>query len=248
VVVAGPRHEYAAGELERLTAYSRGGGRLAVLLEPDPLPSLHGWLTPLGIEPLPRTIVDLSGAGRTVGGGPRTPLAVAYGTHEITRGFEIATMFDEVRPLRAIERSARGGRPVALAQTSPRSFATTATDSDPAFDATRGDTQGPFTLAAATAVGSESRRDEQFRLVVFGDSDFISNGYLRRQGNRDFFLRALSWLLGEEEATIVAVDDRENRRIELTEQTRAWMYIVNLGVLPLIPMLAGVTVFMRSRR
>jgi ABC-type uncharacterized transport system involved in gliding motility auxiliary subunit len=248
VVMAGPRHEYSASELARLTAYSRRGGRLAMLLEPDPLPSLHGWLTPLGIEPLPRTIVDLSGAGRTVGGGPRTPLAVAYGTHEITQGFEIATMFDEVRPLRAIEHPAGGGHPVALAQTSPRSFATTATDSEPALDVARGDTQGPFTLAAATSVGPASRPNEQFRLVVFGDSDFISNGYLRRQGNRDFFLRALAWLLGEEEATVVAVDARENRRIELTEQTRAWMYIVNLGLLPLIPLVAGIVVYVRSRR
>jgi ABC-type uncharacterized transport system involved in gliding motility auxiliary subunit len=219
-----------------------------VLLEPDPLPSLHGWLTPLGIEPLPRAIVDLSGAGRTVGGGPRTPLAVAYGTHQITRGFEIATMFDEVRPLRAMERPASGGHPVVLAQTSPRSFATTSIEGEPSFNAGRGDTQGPFILAAATTIGAGSRPGEQFRLVVFGDSDFISNGYLRRQGNRDFFLRALGWLLGEDEATVVAVDERENRRIELTEQMRAWMYIVNLGLLPLIPLLAGIVVFVRSRR
>ena len=248
VVIAGPRQEYAAGELERLTAYGRRGGRLAVLLEPDPLPSLHGWLMPLGIEPLPRSIVDLSGAGRTVGGGPRTPLAVAYGSHDITQGFEIATMFDEARPLRALERPAAGGHPVALAETSPRSFATTATDGAPAFNAARGDTQGPFKLAVATSIGASARPSDQFRLVVFGDSDFISNGYLRRQGNRDFFLRALAWLLGEKEATVVAVDDRENRRIELTEQMRAWMYIVNLGFLPLIPLVVGVVVYIRSRR
>ncbi len=248
VVMAGPRHEYSARELDRLTVYSRRGGRLAVLLEPDPLPSLSGWLRPLGIDPLPRTIVDSSGAGRTVGGGPRTPLAVAYGTHEITRGFEIATMFDEARPLGAIAQPAMGGRPVALAETSPRSFATSADGGEPTFDGGRGDTRGPFTLAAATTIGTASRPGEQFRLVAFGDSDFISNAYLRRQGNRDFFLRALAWLLGEEEATVVAVDERENRRIELTEQMRARMYIVNLGLLPLIPLVAGVIVFIRSRR
>ncbi len=40
----------------------------------------------------------------------------------------------------------------------------------------------------------------------------------------------------------------ENRRIELTERMRAWMYIVNLGILPLIPLIAGIIVFIRSRR
>ena len=54
--------------------------------------------------------------------------------------------------------------------------------------------------------------------------------------------------MGEQEATIVAVDDRENRRTELTEAMRAWMYIINLGVLPIIPLLAGIMVYVRSRR
>jgi len=131
---------------------------------------------------------------------------------------------------------------------SPRSYSTASTEAQPRFDPARGDTQGPLTLAAATALGASSRPAQQARLVVYGDSDFIANSFLARQGNRDFFLRALAWLLGEEEATVVAVDARENRRIELTEQMRAWMYIVNLGVLPLLPLTAGVIVFIRSRR
>jgi len=103
-------------------------------------------------------------------------------------------------------------------------------------------------LAAATSIGTPGRPEEDVRLVVLGDSDFVSNAFLRRQGNRDFFLRTLAWLMGEQEATIVAVDDRENRRTELTEAMRAWMYIINLGVLPIIPLLAGIMVYVRSRR
>jgi hypothetical protein len=249
VVVAGPRQPYSPSELDRLTAYTRRGGRVALLVEPDPLPSFEEWLVPFGIAPLAGSVVDVSGTGRTVGGGPRTPLAVGYGNHEITRGFEIATMFDGARPLRAIERPASGARPVALSHSSARSFATTAEDEgEPAFDPARGDAPGPLTLAAATAIGPNIRPEAQARLVVFGDADLVSNGYLGRQGNRDFFLRALAWLLGEQEATIVAVDDRENRRIELTEGMRAWMYLVNLGLIPLIPLGAGIAMFVRSRR
>jgi ABC-type uncharacterized transport system involved in gliding motility auxiliary subunit len=248
LVAAGPRQAYAPDEITRLFAYVDRGGRLAVLLEPDAAPSLAEPLRARGVEPGAGVIVDASGAGRSVGGGPRTPLAVAYNTHPITRGFEFATMYDGARPLRVVERPELGGRPVALAQTSPRSFATSSADAEPSFDAARGDVQGPLTLAAATAIGAAARPDQQARLVVFGDSDFIANAFLRRQGNRDFFLRALAWLLGEEEATVVAVDERENRRIELTESARAWMYIVNLGLLPLIPIAAGIIMFVRSRR
>jgi ABC-type uncharacterized transport system involved in gliding motility auxiliary subunit len=247
VIIAGPRGDYAEAELQRLSAYASADGRVAVLLEPDPAPSLGQWLQPRGIQPAAGEIVDSSGAGQSVGGGPRTPLAVRYLDHPITRGFEIATMYDGARPLRVLERAEYGGKPVALAQTGARSFATTASDAVPAFDQSR-DTVGPLTLAAATAIHPAGRDDKGLRLVVFGDADFISNAFLRRQGNRDLFLRSLAWLLGEQEATVVAVDARENRRIELTERMRAVMYAVNLGLLPLLPIAAGVVMFLRSRR
>jgi ABC-type uncharacterized transport system involved in gliding motility auxiliary subunit len=104
-----------------------------------------------------------------------------------------------------------------------------------------------LTLAGAIAAGG-GRQDRETRMVVVGDADFVSNAWLRRQGNRDFFLRTLAWLIGEQESTVVAVESRENRRIELTQGTRAWMYIVNVGLLPLMPLLAGILVYVRSRR
>jgi hypothetical protein len=246
LVIAGARQAFEAAELERVRAYADKWGRVAILLEPDPAPSFEAWLRPRGIDPKPGVIVDTSNAGRTVGSGPRSPLAVRYLDHPVTRGFEIATLFDGARPLQIVEMPALGGKPQALAQTGRESFATTVPDA--VAPVAGRDTAGPLTLAAATTIGSGRRADQEIRIAVFGDSDFISNAYLRRQGNRDLFLRTVAWLLGEQEATIVAVDPRENRRLELTERTRAWMYLVNLGLLPLIPLAAGIFMFIRSRR
>ena len=247
VVVAGAQQPFEPSELERLTGYMDKAGRVAILLEPDPAPSFAEILRPRGIDPGAGSIIDASGAGQQVGEGPRSPLAQAYGDHPITRGFNLASLFNGARPLQAIEQPEYGGRPVAIALTSQRSFASTAADAAPAFDQSR-DRVGPLALAVATQVGPLAVPAEQLRLAVFGDSDFISNAYSRRQGNDDIFLRTLAWLTGEQEATIVAVDARENRRLELTETTRAWMYLVNLGLLPLIPLIAGLIVFIRSRR
>lgn len=247
VIIAGARQEYEQAELDRLIGYANRWGRVAVLLEPDPAPSFADWLRGRGINPLPGVIVDTSNAGRTVGSGPRSPLAVRYLDHPITQGFEIATLYDGARPLQIVDMPELGGKPKGLAQTGRESFATTAADA--LSPVTGRDTPGPLTLAGATTVGGQGgRTDREMRMVVFGDSDFISNAYLRRQGNRDFFLRTVAWLLGEQEATIVAVDSRENRRLELTERTRAWMYLVNLGLIPLIPLAAGILMFIRSRR
>jgi ABC-type uncharacterized transport system involved in gliding motility auxiliary subunit len=246
IVIAGPQQELSDAEMNRLQGYFvQKRGRVALLLEPDPSPSLDAWLGPLGVRPKAGSVVDTSGAGRSVGGGPRTPLALRYVDHPVTRGFEIATIYSGARPLVLDDRPSSGAKTAALAQTGPRSFSTVNPDPEPALEEGK-DTPGPLTLATAVALGPAA--GEEARLVVFGDADFISNAFLRRQGNRDFFLRSLSWLMGEEEAAIVAVDDRQNRRIELTERARAWMYIVNLGALPLIPLVAGLIVYIRSRR
>jgi hypothetical protein len=246
LVVAGPQTTLTQLELEKLHAHLAQGGRVALLLEPDPAPSFAAWLQPLGVLPGSGSVVDTSGAGRSVGGGPRTPLALRYIDHPVTRGFEIATMYSGARPLRAIDAHGSPARITELAQTGPHSFSTSNPDPEPAVK-TGLDTPGPLTLATAVTLTKGLQAGKEGRLVVFGDTDFISNAFLRRQGNRDFFLRSLSWLMGEAEATIVSVDDRQNRRIELTERARHWMYIVNLGALPLVPLLAGVVVYLRGR-
>lgn len=248
LVLAGPKHELEPGETSHLTAYADAVGPVAVLIDPAPGISLADWLTPRGLVPGKGVIVDTSGAGQAVGGGPQTPLALAYPDHPITRGFEIATIYDGARPLDVIDRPDFGGKPVAIAKTSNRSFEELNGDAQTAtFDPAR-DRRGPFALAAATSFKRSGRAGDEMRLVAFGDSDFVSNGFLGRQGNAVLFLRTISWLVGEAEATIVSVQDRENRRIDLTERERAWMYAVNLGLLPLIPLVAGIVVLIRSRR
>lgn len=248
-VIPGPREALAEGELQRLESYAMRGGRLAVMVDPDPGQPMTPWLTQFGIEPEAGIVIDATGTGRQVGAGPEVPLAFAYGDHEITRGFEVATMFDRARSLKVAETGPAGGRPVALASTSERSYVTTErTGNQIRVDPAR-DRRGPFVLAAATAIKiAGAARPEELRMVVFGDADFVSNGLLGRQGNRDLFLRAIAWLAGEDKATIVSVEGHQNRRIDLTERTKVWMYLVNVGFLPLLPLAAGIIAFLRSKR
>jgi ABC-type uncharacterized transport system involved in gliding motility auxiliary subunit len=92
------------------------------------------------------------------------------------------------------------------------------------------------------------RKSDQSRVVVFGDSDFASNALLQRQGNRDLVLRVVSWLAGEDEAKVVNVGERQNRRTEITGRTAAWMLLINIVLLPLVPVIAGIVVFIRGKR
>jgi ABC-type uncharacterized transport system involved in gliding motility auxiliary subunit len=85
-------------------------------------------------------------------------------------------------------------------------------------------------------------------LVVVGDSDFLANGFITWAANRDLAVRMIAWLTGEEEAHQVSTGERQNRRTTMTEGGRTAMYLVNLGLLPLLPLLAGLVQLIRSRR
>jgi ABC-type uncharacterized transport system involved in gliding motility auxiliary subunit len=253
VVLAGPRQPFQPGELERLSAYLQSGGRLAVMLDPPPDPGLVEWVRAWGVVPVAGTVFDTSGANQIVGGGPDTVLITSYGKHPITSAFEISTVLGRACPL-VTGPSQYGGQPAVVAQTSPRSFVKTGEEASTIEFDPRTDKRGPIPVVAANDTGVPAslpvgqRRSDRVRLVVFGDSDFISNNYLFLLANRDLFLRTISWLVGEEDVTVVNVQERENRRVVISQAAKGTMWAVNLIVLPIIPLIAGIIVVIRAKR
>jgi ABC-type uncharacterized transport system involved in gliding motility auxiliary subunit len=204
-----------------------------------------------GVIPVPGVILDPN--SQQVGGEPDAVLITSYGTHPITSAFEVSTVLGRALPL-GVGPSQYGGQPTILAQTSPRSFLRTGESVATAEFEPGKDRRGPITVVVATEAGVpvswalKDRRSDRVRLVVFGDSDFVSNGYLFLMANRDLFLRTVSWLVGEKNVTVVNVQERENRRILISQTMKGAMYVVNLIVLPLIPLLAGIIVVIRAKR
>ncbi len=70
--------------------------------------------------------------------------------------------------------------------------------------------------APAPAPGDSSskprrcRRSRKRRIVVFGDSDFVTNGYLGIPGNRDLFLNSVNWLAQQE--NLISIRPRDPER------------------------------------
>jgi ABC-type uncharacterized transport system involved in gliding motility auxiliary subunit len=142
------------------------------------------------------------------------------------------------------------GRPVALVSTADSAFERADVESQSTeFQAGR-DQRGPFALAVATSIGRGARDAAlpEPRMVVTGDSDFLANGLIGWSANRELAVRTIAWLAGADEARVVSIEERQNRRVALTERRRTWMYIVNLGLLPLLPLAAWLLHLLRSRR
>src|SRR6185369_12873063 len=63
------------------------------------------------------------------------------------------------------------------------------------------------------------------RIVVFGDSDFVSNNGLQAApGNGDLFLNAVNWLGQQENLISIRPKSTEDRRVVLTQEQQFMVF------------------------
>jgi hypothetical protein len=236
LLVAGLPHGLPAASLSRVERYLVNGGRLLLAVDPPVDPGVAAFLARFGITTGQGLIIETSGAGRAVGAGPENPISFAYHDHPITRGFGERTVFGRAAPLGIAPTGIGDPRP--LASTADTAFEQADLVSQATEFREGRDRRGPFALAVATSIprGSRDAALPEPRIVVTGDSDFMANGLITWTANRDLVVRMLAWLAGLEEARVVAASERQNRRVPLTESRLRWMYLVNLGLLPLLPL------------
>src|SRR5262249_23362666 len=246
LVIAGPSREPFPAEMRAVERYLQQGGKALILVDPAPGVGLDKFLDRWGVQVGHDLVIDTSGAGRFYGAGPAVPLVKDYdGRHPITRNFRLATFFPLARSLRPKESS--GDAEVwPLAQTSPNSFVEPYSGSHPhvRFDPAH-DRKGPDLLAVA--VTRPAKNGKEARLVVVGDSDFISNAVFDQAGNGDFFLAWVNWLAEEEELIAIRPRPRQDRRVQLTDQQARGIFWLVVVALPLAALTAGIVVHWRRR-
>ena len=254
VVVAGPQKDLLPNELEALVAYVDRAGKVLFLVDPFQNaglgPVLERWGLGLGGD----VIIDINPQGRLAGAGPEVPVVGDYLAHPITRDFRFATFFPVARSVSPKEKAPEGVTAQGLARTSGESWAETNQDQirtgqvkpDP------GEARGPLTIAAVATVDAKDapaeRKNAKARIVLIGDSDFASNGFVNLSGNRDFFLNTLSWLAEEE--NLIAVRPKEASRpqpVFLTAAQGQVLFLVPVVAIPLAVIVAGGVAVARRR-
>jgi ABC-type uncharacterized transport system involved in gliding motility auxiliary subunit len=93
----------------------------------------------------------------------------------------------------------------------------------------------------------EDTSKPETRIVVFGDSDFASNGWLGIQGNRDLFMNAVNWLAQQENLISIRPRDPEDRRITLTADQQVRIFWLTVFIIPGLILLGGVHTWWRRR-
>ncbi len=254
LVVGGPTHDYQQGEVDAIRNYVENGGRGMFLLDPplkigrsevadnDALSSLlQSW----GVTPEKDLMLDYSPFGQLVGTGPQVVLVMNYGTQPIVSGLKgTATGFPLARSL-----SIKNGDKTSvqkLFDSSSSSLATSKLNSPTINPKDPANKPGPMTVAAAGTYNT-GKQDSQGRFAVFGSSAWISNSFLRFQGNSDLALNTIDWLGSDEDLISIRPKQQEDRRVTMTGAQLNLVRLTSQFLLPLAVVFIGVSVWWKRR-
>jgi ABC-type uncharacterized transport system involved in gliding motility auxiliary subunit len=273
VVVAGPKADLLAPEVEMLRRYLNKGGHLLVLLDPEETPgtakpAIEALMKEWAIEAGQNVVVDVSGMGQLLGTDASVPVAATYPSHPITDRFNMLTAFPLARSVTPASGGANGRSAQALIETSERSWAETnvkqlRSNGEVALDVDQGDKQGPVTIgvavsaaapeapppatdAAKASQGNEPPKPET-RVAVIGDSDFAANFALGIQGNRDLFVNTVNWLAQQENLIAIRPKEAGDRRVTLTARQQSGVLWMSLLIIPAAVIGTGVYTWWRRR-
>lgn len=186
IVIPGPRTVFSQKEVEILSAYLNIGGKAMILVDDAYASGLTSLIEKWGVKILPPILSDSN----------KGPISTTkYGDHPTTEGLEnIMMVFSNPCPVEPVDSglvSERADKPTIT----PLVMIPANGDSE-----TRMRTPEYRSVAAASELGGKmpAGRFDNTRMVVCGDSEFISNAMTQTgfQGNTLFVLSSVKWLLG----------------------------------------------------
>ena len=234
VVIPGATRPFLLEEHKALQRYLERGGSLLVMLDPMAKTDLYADLRAWGVRMGDDYVIDQV---QGLFGRAATPVANQYAQHPITQDLREVTLFHLVRSVEPEEEAKALLQ--AIVFTSESSWAETNLDARPELGAD--DRRGPVAIAvagsprldAAAGSGEAGAADGgKSRLVVFGDSDFATNQLIDAYRNRDLFVNAVNWLLGDVEAISIRPAQSRASRFQLTNEQFGRVRHLSLFLLP----------------
>jgi ABC-type uncharacterized transport system involved in gliding motility auxiliary subunit len=258
LVIGGATKLMAPQEMGAVRSYLNTGGRLLVLADPlvatgiEPL--LADWGVVFDQDLVIETSVSLFGSGLEV------VVARTYsGTHAVTSDFTLNTAFPVARSVRFDPAKAGAFTHEDLITTSDKSWGETdLKNQQVVFDRLR-DIKGPLALAMAVqpappqgqqppVPAASTPPSSVARLVVFGDSDFATNGFFRLYGNGDLLLNVINWLGADEDAISIRPKEANMSPLILNSEQEGMLFWVSVVIVPGAVLLVGLGAWQWRRR
>jgi ABC-type uncharacterized transport system involved in gliding motility auxiliary subunit len=252
LIVASASQSMSMSEADLIAVWLRRSGRLMVLTDAGQTSGLEKLLQEWGVRLRSDVVLD---PDRTLTG--REVFVSAYNRHPITA--KLGTTAAIFHLPRSVEpdsqpKAASADRPqvTPLALSSKNSWSETQPEQVPAkYDISTEDRSGPVSMAVAVEKGDTTglldMKIRPSRLVVFGDSGFVSNSGLTG-GDTSLFMSSLNWLLDREELMAIAPKEVSDTRLKLTREKIRLLFWSTVGIIPSLAALLGTVLWFRRRK
>ncbi|MCQ9206061.1 MAG: GldG family protein [Omnitrophica bacterium] len=259
LIVAGPKNPLTEEEEEIIKKYLENGGDAFFLIENTPIttpdkplteeekrknPSLNKILNYWGIKIADDIVVDLSNhIGQDVG----SPATRNYPPHRaIVKGLDY-TFYIRPRSISIVENRRKSIRVAPLVRTASgkNSWGETDRTLHVQFDEET-DRPGPVPIAFVIWEAKEEDEPSDTRIVVFTDTDFLSNVFIKKYSNARMGLNVISWLSDLEYNIFIDEKEIKVERLDLTSKQKRVVAVI-LFVAPLLIAIGGIMTWLKHK-
>ncbi len=240
LVIASPRVDLLAGEVNRIKRYLEKGRNLLWLIDYDSLRGMEAIADFLGLDLIDGVVIDPAAGSQKL--PPTISLASAYADHAITNRLASNTVFPFARRIAAYEDSSFYFTP--LVEAAAGGWLETSGLMNAEFDRDS-DIRGPVTVGAAL---ERSVGDDVQRVVVVSSGRSLTNEYSGMLGNMDLGINIINWLAGEDSLIVIQPKLRNDLTLEFS---RGALTAIGFGfpiALPLGLLIAGGMIWWRRRK
>ena len=247
LIIWGPKTGFFDNELALLNQFYADGGNVMIALDPSfkgtPLQELRDWVQKRGLFLTNNLVIDrlkfVNGSNGTI------PFVHLYNTeHAITKSVNDEVFFPLVSGSEVVSDHENSDSWSILAQSNifPASWGETSPNELIGFKMTYHDgvdIRGPLGYAAAL----ETKKN---RLVVYGNSSFVTNTYKKFSNNILFAVNSFNWLTGEESLITFDTPAMIDKPIFIGQNQLGVIFYFSVVFIPLL--LAAFAFYLYRRR
>lgn len=248
LVIAGARAKFTDTEVKLVETYLDQGGRVAFFANQNEEPGLETVLAKYGVQVDPGIVAD----ARLNAGSPYKLVTPFFSDHEIgklLKGLQMNAQLPLARGLSLVQTgTAEGVMPTPVLTSSPWAWVETLPNELPQPDSGEKVGQIPLVIASTrnTASAANKRFDEA-RLVVFGDSDLLTDANWGYDPNRNLVMNALAWATSQVNKVTIRPPDRDISSVDIDDKTMGFIRFYTMAVAPLTVLIVGLSIWIARR-
>ena len=254
IAVVGPTKAFQPQETELLRKFTQQGGKLLLCLDPID-PTSRGFMTRTGLEPLLKDFGVRLGNDLVVDSTSYVFPSISsvipqyQGSPIVQKLSEghVAVVMSGSRSVQKTEPVLKNVTQTVVFQTTDQGFGiTNLKEKKPVYHPGL-DTKGPVGMGLACEWVPTDAPTKKTRLVVYGNSNFLSNQEVPQMGNIDLALNSLNWAAEEESKIDIHPKEEEMRTLTLSAVASDFIKYLCVVIMPLIILSFGGYVWYRRR-